>query len=602
MNRRQKILTILLIDTLLIMFSNVFSFFFMSPYIGVTSRIGVIAAAIQIIGYWFIGYHMNIFSRINRYSNLREIMWISIAFLIVFFIESALFWRFGESGYSERYLLLTTLLNVMLVVASRIGWRIYIEWLVKRDKAAEVKNTLIVGAGSAGRLLVNSINNASSNMGLRVIGFVDDDPNKVKTYLEGKKILGTVDEMAQIVAEKDIQLITIAIPSLSQKELTVLVNKIAPLGIPVNHLPSIEGLACGDISVSKLKNVDLVDLLGREEVALDIGKISDQIQGKTVLVTGAGGSIGSEICRQLVNFKPKTLILLGHGENSIYLINQELAEKKAAETELIPVIADIQDKKRIEEIFAQYSPEIVYHAAAHKHVPLMEYNPKEAVKNNVFGTKNLAEAAKRSSVENFIMISSDKANNPPNVMGSTKRIAEMIVTGMNETESTKFAAVRFGNVLGSRGSVIPLFKKQIEKGGPVTVTDFRMTRYFMTIPEASRLVLQAGALAKGGEIFVLDMGEPVRIYDLARNMIVLSGYSEDEIEIVETGIRPGEKLYEELLVDKERQNQQIHEKIFVGTVNGFDLEDIERFCEEVVEESSSKLAADVVDYAQRSCR
>lgn len=232
----------------------------------------------------------------------------------------------------------------------------------------------------------------------------------------------------------------------------------------------------------------------------------------------------------------------------------------------------------------------------------MEYNPKEAVKNNVFGTKNLAEAAKRSSVENFIMISSDKANNPPNVMGSTKRIAEMIVTGMNETGSTKFAAVRFGNVLGSRGSVIPLFKKQIEKGGPVTVTDFRMTRYFMTIPEASRLVLQAGALAKGGEIFVLDMGEPVRIYDLARNMIVLSGYSEDEIEIVETGIRPGEKLYEELLVDKERQNQQIHEKIFVGTVNGFDLEDIEKFCEEVVEESSSKLAADVVDYAQRSCR
>ncbi|EAC2688492.1 polysaccharide biosynthesis protein, partial [Listeria monocytogenes] len=294
-----------------------------------------------------------------------------------------------------------------------------------------------------------------------------------------------------------------------------------------------------------------------------------------ILVTGAGGSIGSEICRQVIQFNPKKLVLLGHGENSIYLIDRELKINfKDNITEIVPVIADIQDREKMFEIMNEVKPDIVYHAAAHKHVPLMEYNPKEAVKNNIYGTKNTAEAAKAAKVKNFVMVSTDKANNPPNVMGATKRISEMIVTGLNEKGCTKFSAVRFGNVLGSRGSVIPVFREQIAKGGPITVTDFRMTRYFMTIPEASRLVIQSGALAKGGEIFILDMGEPVKIVDLAKNMIRLSGYSEEEIEIIETGIRPGEKLYEELLLDKERNDEAVFEKIFVGNIKGYSLEEV----------------------------
>lgn len=301
-----------------------------------------------------------------------------------------------------------------------------------------------------------------------------------------------------------------------------------------------------------------------------------------------------------MKFNPKELILLGHGENSIYLINKELNSKyQKKETKIIPLIADVRDRPKMFEIMAKYQPNIVYHAAAHKHVPLMEYNPPEAIKNNVYGTKNVAEAAKENNVEHFVMISTDKANNPTSVMGSTKRLAEMIVTGLNEMGKTKFSAVRFGNVLGSRGSVIPLFKEQIAKGGPVTVTDFRMTRYFMTIPEASRLVIQSGALAKGGEIFILDMDKPIKIVDLAKNMVRLSGYSEDEIDIIETGIRPGEKLYEEVLLDKERNEQQVYDKIFVGNIKGYSLEKVMDFVENLSNDDE-KLADQVVNFANQS--
>lgn len=319
------------------------------------------------------------------------------------------------------------------------------------------------------------------------------------------------------------------------------------------------------------------------------------------MVTGAGGSIGSEICRQVMRFNPRKLLLLGHGENSIYLINRELQNQyRNKETEIIPIIADVQDRPRIDMIMQIYHPDIVYHAAAHKHVPLMEYNPVEAVKNNVIGTRNVAESAKLHNVESFVMVSTDKANNPPNVMGSTKRIAEMIVTGLNEEGHTKFSAVRFGNVLGSRGSVIPVFKEQIAKGGPITVTDFRMTRYFMTIPEASRLVIQSGALAKGGEIFILDMSEPVKILDLAKQMIKLSGSSEDEIQIIESGIRPGEKLYEELLLDKERNDQQVFDKIFVGNIKGFSLEQVDEFVKTLDFSQPNVVGKKVVEFANAS--
>jgi FlaA1/EpsC-like NDP-sugar epimerase len=395
-------------------------------------------------------------------------------------------------------------------------------------------------------------------------------------------------------------MVTITIPSLSNKKLREIFELLEEFKVKVNTMPSVEEIASGKISISKFKEIDVVDLLGREEVQLDIDSIKDQITDKIILVTGAGGSIGSEICRQVIKFNPKKLLLLGHGENSIYLIDRELKSKyKEKTTDICPIIADVQDRERMFEIMEQYRPDIVYHAAAHKHVPLMEYNPRESVKNNIYGTKNVAEAAKKNNVKNFVMVSTDKANNPPNVMGATKRIAEMIVTGLNEEGKTKFSAVRFGNVLGSRGSVIPVFREQIAKGGPITVTDFRMTRYFMTIPEASRLVIQSGALAKGGEIFVLDMSEPVKIVDLAKNMIRLSGYSEEDIEIVETGIRPGEKLYEELLLDKERNDEQVFDKIFVGNIKGYDLNKVMDFVSNLPKDNEI-LARKVVEFANAS--
>jgi len=336
-------------------------------------------------------------------------------------------------------------------------------------------------------------------------------------------------------------------------------------------IPKIEDIMTGRISVSHLKNVEVEDLLGREPVELDINAISDYVTKNTVLVTGAGGSIGSELCRQLMRFSPDRIVLVGHGEFSIYSIDMELKETyQNSDMEIIPVIGDVQDRERMFDIVEKYQPTIIYHAAAHKHVPLMEYNPHEAVKNNVIGTKNVAEAAATFGVETFVMVSTDKAVNPTNVMGATKRVAEMVVQDLASQSKTKFVAVRFGNVLGSRGSVIPLFKKQIERGGPVTVTDPEMTRYFMTIPEASRLVIQAGTLAQGGEIFVLDMGEPVKIVDLARNLIKLSGYTEEEIPIKFAGIRPGEKMYEELLGEDEVHPDQVYEKIYVGKTSEVD--------------------------------
>jgi FlaA1/EpsC-like NDP-sugar epimerase len=323
-----------------------------------------------------------------------------------------------------------------------------------------------------------------------------------------------------------------------------------------------------------VKDVSVEDLLGREQIKLDVESIADKLQGQTILVTGAGGSIGSEICRQISKFSPAEIILLGHGENSIYTIEIELKNMYKNKIEFYTEIADVQDKKKIIEIMKKYSPRYVYHAAAHKHVPLMERNPEEAVKNNIIGTKNVAEAADLSGVNTFVMVSTDKAVNPTSVMGSSKKLAEMIVQYMDMKSKTKFVAVRFGNVLGSRGSVIPLFKKQILAGGPVTVTHPEMVRYFMTIPEASRLVIQAGVLARGGEIFVLDMGEPVKIVDLARNLIHLSGYTEDDIEIKFTGMRPGEKLFEELLNEKEVHNKQVFPKIYIGKSLDVNLDNI----------------------------
>ena len=600
LTRRRKIATLVVVDSLLLIAANIAAAKFMKPFVAIPMDLILISIGLSIGFYLFYGSLFKVFTRINRYTNLREIIAI-FGSLSASAASSILILLFINRRYSLRLVIFAYLLSLLLIIGSRLIWRIYIETKNMRYVSADsAKNTLIVGAGEGGRILYNSFLGSKTAQDIHVVGFVDDDPNKRNTYLSGKKVLGALKDIPELIEKYDIQMVTIAIPSLSRKKLRRIFELVESARVKVNTMPSIEELASGKISVSKLKTIDVVDLLGRDEVKLDIESIKDQITDKVILVTGAGGSIGSEICRQIIQFNPAKLLLLGHGENSIYLIDRELrTHHQNCPTEIVPIIADIQDREKINEIMEQYHPDIVYHAAAHKHVPLMEYNPKEAVKNNIFGTKNVAEAAKAAKVKNFVMVSTDKANNPPNVMGSTKRIAEMIVTGLNEEGCTKFSAVRFGNVLGSRGSVIPVFREQIAQGGPITVTDFRMTRYFMTIPEASRLVIQSGALAKGGEIFILDMSEPVKIVDLAKNMIRLSGYSEDEIEIIETGIRPGEKLYEELLLDKERNDEAVYEKIFVGNIKGYSIQKVMDFVKSLPQDDE-QLAKDIVTFANAS--
>ncbi|WP_316481025.1 nucleoside-diphosphate sugar epimerase/dehydratase [Enterococcus faecium] len=600
LTRRRKIATLVFVDSLLLIAANITAAKFMKPFVSIPMDLILISIGLSIGFYLFYGSLFKVFTRINRYTNLREIIAI-FSSLSASAASSILILLFINRRYSLRLVIFAYLLSLLLIIGSRLIWRIYIETKNMRYVSADsAKNTLIVGAGEGGRILYNSFLGSKTAQDIHVVGFVDDDPNKRNTYLSGKKVLGALKDIPELIEKYDIQMVTIAIPSLSRKKLRRIFELVESARVKVNTMPSIEELASGKISVSKLKTIDVVDLLGRDEVKLDIESIKDQITDKVILVTGAGGSIGSEICRQIIQFNPAKLLLLGHGENSIYLIDRELrTHHQNCPTEIVPIIADIQDREKINEIMEQYHPDIVYHAAAHKHVPLMEYNPKEAVKNNIFGTKNVAEAAKAAKVKNFVMVSTDKANNPPNVMGSTKRIAEMIVTGLNEEGCTKFSAVRFGNVLGSRGSVIPVFREQIAQGGPITVTDFRMTRYFMTIPEASRLVIQSGALAKGGEIFILDMSEPVKIVDLAKNMIRLSGYSEDEIEIIETGIRPGEKLYEELLLDKERNDEAVYEKIFVGNIKGYSIQKVMDFVKSLPQDDE-QLAKDIVTFANAS--
>lgn len=511
-----------------------------------------------------------LYNKVWAYASVGEL--VTIVKAITFSIVGAGIVQYFINDFSlySRALLVTWMLHILLIGGSRFVWRIYRDSYIKQE--TDQKRTLIVGAGAAGAMIARQLKNEHSSE-LSPVAFVDDDINKQKMQVYDLPVEGTTRDIAAVSEKLQIEHIVIAIPSLRNGELEKIVAECNKANVKVQMIPKIEDLMTGKISVSHLKNVEVEDLLGREPVKLDIGAISEYVTGSTVMVTGAGGSIGSEICRQLMRFTPRKILLVGHGEYSIYSIDMELKNTyRDTEIEIIPIIGDVQDRERIFNIVEEHQPRIIYHAAAHKHVPLMEYNPHEAVKNNVIGTKNVAEAADTFGVKTFVMVSTDKAVNPTNVMGATKRVAEMVVQHMAQKSKTKFVAVRFGNVLGSRGSVIPLFKKQIEKGGPVTVTDPEMTRYFMTIPEASRLVIQAGTLAKGGEIFVLDMGEPVKIVDLAKNLIKLSGYTEDEIPIEFSGIRPGEKMYEELLGEDEVHPGEVYEKIYVGRTVEVDTE------------------------------
>jgi FlaA1/EpsC-like NDP-sugar epimerase len=537
----------------------------------------------------------NLYNKAWEYASIGELVAIVKAITFSIFVTAIFQFAMGYEIYG-RALATTWMLHVLLIGGSRFSWRVFRDQHLKTKK--DMKNVLVVGAGKAGTLITRQLLN-NQDLGLQPSAFIDDDPNKYKLHILGIPVAGTSKEIVQAVEKFEIDLIVLAIPSLSKDELTRIFDECSKTKVKTQIMPMIEDIMLGKVAVNQFRDVEVEDLLGREPVELDIDGISEYITGKTVLVTGAGGSIGSEICRQICRFSPKKLVLVGHGENSIYLIDMELRISSLPSVEVIPVIGDIQDRARMFEVMEEHRPDVVYHAAAHKHVPLMENNPRESVKNNVFGTKNVAEAADTFGVDTFVLISSDKAVNPTNVMGSTKRIAEMVIQQLSKTSNTKFVAVRFGNVLGSRGSVIPLFKKQILAGGPVTVTHQDMTRYFMTIPEASRLVIQAGSLARGGEIFVLDMGEPVKIVDLAVNLIKLSGYSVEDIGINYSGIRPGEKMYEELLGENEVHGVAVFPKIFIGKASFEQEEEVIYLIDNFDVLSSSELRDYVLNLANR---
>jgi FlaA1/EpsC-like NDP-sugar epimerase len=461
--------------------------------------------------------------------------------------------------FSQAVFILDMFATVVLLGGLRMAVRLYHEEF-RTEQGGKLKRFLIVGAGNAGEALLRELHRMPVEQ-YDVVGFIDDDPAKQGMNIHGIPVLGSVDQLPQICGRQNIEEIAIAMPSATAKQLRSVVQICEGAKVRFRTVPSVADIASGRYRVSQIRDVDINDLLGRETVKLDLDIIEQYLNDKIILVTGAGGSIGSEMCRQVCQFAPKLLLLVEQAENALFFIGRELL-RNFPQVAMESLICDITDKKRVEQIFEKFKPQVVIHAAAHKHVPMMETNPGEAIKNNVVGTKTVSDAADKYGAGNFVMISTDKAVNPTSIMGSTKRIAEMYIQDLNRTSNTHFVTVRFGNVLGSNGSVVPIFENQIASGGPVTVTHPEMRRYFMTIPEASQLVLQAAAMGKGGEIFVLDMGEPVKIVDLAKELIILSGFRPGEdIEIVFTGIRPGEKLFEELSIQGEDMIPTRHSKI-----------------------------------------
>ena len=485
--------------------------------------------------------------------------------------------------------LLAGILAMVLCNGVRIQWRLIRRLLVAREKEmpGSLDRVLIYGAGMGGSLVANQYRRYPYH-GKKVIGFIDDNQEKVGSVIGTIPVLGTSEDLEMIINAYQVDEVIVAIANIDESTLKGVSLTLKQLEIPLKMMPGLLELIDGKFNIGMIRDVQVEDLLARDSIKLDYHGISDYLENKVILVTGGGGSIGSELCRQIAKFKPKQLIILDIYENNAYDLQNELL-RKYKKINLVTLIASVRDRQRLTEIYQTYRPDVVFHAAAHKHVPLMEVSPAEAIKNNVVGTLNCAELASEYKTKRFVLISTDKAVNPTNVMGATKRLCEMIIQSMNVQSETEFVAVRFGNVLGSNGSVVPLFKQQIAKGGPVTLTHQEITRYFMTIPEAAQLVLQAGGFAHGGEIFVLDMGKPVKIYDLAKNLIRLSGYEpEVDIKIEITGLRPGEKLYEELLMDEEGLQQTRHQKIFIGQPGEFQLEDLKLQIKELVEVATTK--------------
>ncbi|MFC4320726.1 nucleoside-diphosphate sugar epimerase/dehydratase [Litchfieldia salsa] len=599
MTYRQRVSFLIFIDSFIILTAILISRFLVEGDIYVITIPVVVSAITLFLSHHFFSFFYKLYKKAWEYASIGELF---IIFKAITFsaITTALVQQLFLGDMMVRLLVVTWMIHILLISGSRLVWRIYRDAFIKNQD--HKKRTLIIGAGSAGTMVARQLlNNHDSE--LRPVAFIDDNVRKQKLDILGVPVVGAVQDLEGTVSKYKIANIIIAIPSLSKRELNRIFQECAKTTAKTKILPMLEDLVTGKVSVNQFRDVQVEDLLGREPIELDITSISEYVTNKVVLVTGAGGSIGSEICRQISNFKPKTLVLLGHGENSIYSIEMELKETfKSTPIEFITEIADLQDAKKMMSVMSTYLPDVVYHAAAHKHVPLMERNPEEAVKNNIIGTVNVAKAASWNGVGTFVMISTDKAVNPTSVMGATKRLSEMMIQHLDKISKTKFVAVRFGNVLGSRGSVIPLFKKQIQKGGPVTVTHPDMVRYFMTIPEASKLVIQAGALARGGEIFVLDMGDPVKIVDLARNLIKLSGNSIDEIGIEYTGVRPGEKLFEELLNHDEVHGKQVYPKIYIGKTSDLYIEEIEEIIASFGTYDKTKLRDRLLELANKKVR
>ena len=566
--KRQLIL--LIFDIFFIYIANFLSLFLVvsSEELGViSSRLGIIiisAVLIRIALYCI----FKLYSSIWTYAGADEFCMVLLAVTVGSFIIFTVM-AFMDIKLGIGFHIVNWMFNVMFTGGSRFAYRlIRIFRNHFQAQKSHIKNVLIYGAGDAGALVIKELKNHPET-DLKPVVILDDDSAKHRLRINGVPVVGGREQICRSVEKYSIQEIIIAMPSVNRIQVKPIIEICKNTPCKLKTIPGMYELIDGKVDVKQLRDIDIEDLLGREPVQLDNDEIAAFTKNEVVLITGAGGSIGSELCRQIASFEPAVLLLFDIYENHTYSLELELRKKYPA-LKIIVLIGSVRDKKRIEQIFSQYKPDIIFHAAAHKHVPLMEENPTEAVKNNIFGTINLSEAAHRYKSKKFVLISTDKAVNPANIMGATKRIAEIFIQFINKNSVTDFAAVRFGNVLGSDGSVIPLFRKQIAQGGPVTVTHPDIIRYFMTIPEAVGLVLQAGAMAKGGEIFILDMGEPVKILDLAKDLIRLSGFiPEVDIAIDFVGLRPGEKLYEELLIAEEGLLETYHEKIMISHANGF---------------------------------
>ena len=535
----------------------------------------------------FVLYLFRMYSSLWAFAGETELQNIVISCVIATIIQAVglQFFRVnGEQAVPSSYYFLYMFCLISLIFCSRFSYRFFRSLKHRNQNRKNTISVMIIGAGEAANAIVKEIVNSNfSTMVIRCI--IDDDPGKAGRFIQGIKVVGGREKIIECADIYGIDEIIVAMPSATRVQISEILDICKETNCKLRSLPGMYQLVNGEVSVAKLRDVEVEDLLGRDPIEVDIDSILGYVSGKVVLVTGGGGSIGSELCRQIAAHKPKQLVLVDIYENNAYDVQQEL-KLNYPELDLVVLIASVRNTNRVNWIFSTYKPDIVYHAAAHKHVPLMETSPNEAIKNNVFGTWKTAYAAAMNGVQRFVMISTDKAVNPTNIMGASKRICEMIVQTFNKHYDTEFVAVRFGNVLGSNGSVIPLFKKQILAGGPVTVTHPDIIRYFMTIPEAVSLVLQAGAYAKGGEIFVLDMGKPVKILDLAKNLIRLSGFRVDEdIKIEFTGLRPGEKLYEELLMDEEGLTATQNKSIFIGKPIEYDEEEFFKVLKNLKEES-----------------